>query len=99
MARELFEVSCPCCQSTLKVDPELRVVISHTEPVKKPAIEDLAAEVEKLKGAAGRREEAFQKSFAAEKNQGQVLNRKFDELLKQAKADPDFGKKPRDIDL
>jgi hypothetical protein len=99
MARELFEVSCPCCQSTLKIDPELRVVIAHTEPVKKPAFEDLAAEVEKLKGAAGRREEAFQKSVAAEKNQGQVLNRKFDELLKQAKADPDFGKKPRDIDL
>lgn len=99
MARELFEVSCPCCQATLKIDPELHVVISHAEPVKKPAIEDLASEVAKLKGAAGRREEAFQKSFAAEKNQGQVLNRKFEELLKQAKANPDFGKKPRDIDL
>jgi hypothetical protein len=55
--------------------------------------------VAKLKGAPRRREEAFQKSFAAEKNQGQVLNRKFDELLKQAKENPDFGKKPRDIDF
>lgn len=99
MARELFEVSCPCCQATLKIDAELSAVISHTEPVKKPVIEDLAAEVAKLKGAAGRREEAFQKSVAAEKNQGQLLNRKFDELLKQAKEDPDFGKKTRDIDL
>src|SRR5580698_284963 len=99
MARELFEVSCPCCQSTLKIDAEVRAVISHAEPVKKPVIEDLAAEVQKLKGAPGRREEAFQKSFAAEKNQGQLLNRKFDELLKQAKENPDFGKKPRDIDL
>ena len=43
-----------------------------------------------MKGDAGRREEAFQKSFAAEKNQGQLLNRKFDELLKQAKQNPDF---------
>ncbi len=99
MARELFEVSCPCCQSILKVDSEIRAVISYAEPEKKPVIEDLAAEVAKLKGAAGRREESFQKSFAAEKNQGQVLNRKFDELLKQAKGDPNFGKKPRDIDL
>jgi hypothetical protein len=99
MARELFVVSCPCCQSALKIDAELRAVISHVEPVKPPPIEDLAAEVAKLKGAAGRREEAFQKSFAAEKNQGQVLNRKFDELLKQAKENPNFGKKPRDIDL
>ena len=53
----------------------------------------------KLKGEPGRREEAFQKSFAAEKNQGQVLNRKFDELLKLAKENPEFGKKPREIDL
>ena len=75
MARELFEVSCPCCSSTLKIDAELRAVISHAEPEKKPVIEDLAAEVAKLKGAPGRREEAFQKSFAAEKNQGQLLNR------------------------
>jgi hypothetical protein len=99
MARELFEVDCPCCQSVLKIDSELRAVIAHAEPVKKPIIEDLAAEVAKLKGAAGRREETFQKSFAAEKNQGNVLNRKFDELLKQAKENPDFGKKTRDIDL
>ena len=95
----MFEVSCPCCKSTLKVDEKLRAVISHTETEKKPAFEDLAAEVQKLKGAAGRREEAFEKSFQAEKNQGQVLNRKFDELFKQAKEDPNFGKKPRDFDL
>jgi hypothetical protein len=99
MARELFEVSCPCCKSTLKIDGELRAVISHSEPEKKPVIEDLAAEVQKLKEAPGRREDAFRKSFAAEKNQGNVLNRKFDELLKQAKDDPEFGKKPRDMDL
>jgi hypothetical protein len=95
----MIEVSCPCCKSTLKIDEKLQAVISHAEPEKKPVIEDLAAEVQKLKGAAGRREEAFQKSFAAEKNQGQVLNKKFDELFKQAKEDPNFGKKPRDIDL
>ncbi|HVW83774.1 MAG TPA: hypothetical protein VHB50_03810 [Bryobacteraceae bacterium] len=99
MARELIHVTCPCCQSALKVDTDLRAVISHEEPVKPPVIEDLAAAVAKLKGEAGRREEAFQKSFAAEKNQGQVLNRKFDELLKQAKENPEFGKKPRDFDL
>jgi len=99
MPRELLEVTCPCCNSTLKIDPVLRAVISHTEPVKAPIIEDLAAAVAKLKGEAGRREDAFQKSFAAEKNQGQVLNRKFDELLKQAKENPEFGKKPREFDL
>jgi hypothetical protein len=99
MASQLLQVTCPCCQSTLKIDPELRAVISHEEPIKPPPIEDLAAEVAKLKGAAGRREEAFQKSFAAHKDHGQVLNRKFDELFKQAKENPEFGKKVRDIDI
>lgn len=99
MPPDLFEVSCPCCQSKLKIDGELRAVISHEEAVRPPAIEDLSAAVAKLKGEAGRRDEAFRKSFEAEKNQGQLLNRKFDELFKKAKEDPDFGKKPRDIDF
>ena len=99
MAAKLIEVQCPCCQSMLKIDPQLSVVISHEEPEKPKPIEDLAAAVQRMKGDAGRREDAFQKSFAAEKNQGQVLNRKFDELLKQAKSNPEFGKKPREFDL
>ena len=99
MARELFEVKCPCCQSRLKIDGDLRAVISHEEPVKAPIIEDLNVAVQKLKGEAGRRDEVFRKSFETEKNSGTVLNRKFDELLKQAKENPEFGKKPRDFDL
>jgi len=99
MARELFEVKCPCCQAMLKIDGELRAVISHEEPVKAPSIGDLHEAVQKLKGEAGRRDEVFRKSFETEKNQGNVLNRKFDELLKQAKSNPEFGKKPRDFDL
>ena len=99
MARELFEVKCPCCQAELKIDGDLRAVISHQEHVKPPAIEDLSAAVAKLKGEAGRRDEVFRKSFETEKNQGSVLNRKFDELLKQAKENPEFGKKPREFDL
>src|SRR5437588_12822068 len=99
MPSKLFEVTCPCYQGTLKIDPELRAVISHEEHVQAPVFEDFAAAVAKHRGEASRREDAFQKSVAAEKNQAQVLNRKFDELLKQANENPNFGKKPRDIDL
>ena len=59
MAKAMFEVECPCCQAVLKVDPETRAVIAHTVPVKPPPIEDLAAEVAKLKGAGARRGRAF----------------------------------------
>ena len=95
----LFEVECPCCQATLKVDSETRAVIAHTEKVKPRPIEDLAAEVSKLKGEGARREQLFQKSFEAEKSHGKVLEKKFDELFKRAKENPDEKPPTRDIDL
>ena len=55
--------------------------------------------VAKLKGEPGRREEVFRKQFEAEKSHGQVLNAKFDELLRQAKENPDKTPPKRDIDL
>jgi hypothetical protein len=99
MSDGMFDVECPCCQAILKIDPETRAVIAHTVPEKPPAIEDLAAEVAKLKGAGARREELFQKQFAAEKTHGKVLERKFDELFKRAKENPDLTPPKRDIDL
>ena len=99
MVQGLFEVECPCCQAMLKIDLETRVVISHKVPEKPKPIEDLAAEVAKLKGASGRREELFQKNFEAEKQHGKVLEKKFDELFKQAKENPDLTPPKRDIDL
>ncbi|MBS1855741.1 MAG: hypothetical protein JST11_10275 [Acidobacteria bacterium] len=95
----LFEVECPCCQAMLKIDPETRAVIAHTVPEKPKAIEDLAAEVAKLKGEGARREQLFQKSFEAERSHGKVLEKKFDELFKRAKENPDEKPPTRDIDL
>jgi hypothetical protein len=74
-------------------------VIAHTVPEKPKLIEDLAAEVAKLKGEGARREQLFQKSFQAEKQHGQVLEKKFDELFKRAKENPDEKPPTRDIDL
>jgi hypothetical protein len=99
MAKTMFDVVCPCCDAILKIDPETRAVIAHTAPVKPPPIEDLAAEVAKLKGAGERREQLFQKQFEAEKTHGKVLEKKFDELFKRAKEDPDTKPRTRDIDL
>jgi hypothetical protein len=83
-----IEVHCPCCQATLKIDIETKAVLSHKEAEKPKMVEDLAAAVTRLKGESARREEAFQKSVAEHKDHAKVLDRKFDELLKQAKEDP-----------
>ena len=95
----MFDVECPCCKAVLKIDPETHSVIAHTVPQKPPSIQDLAAEVTKLKGEGARREEVFRKSFEAEKTHGKVLERKFDELFKRAKESPDTAPPKRDIDF
>jgi len=98
-ARVMFDLECPCCGASLRVDPEVRAVISFKEPERPRTVESLEAGVTKLKGEAARREEAFQKSVTREKQQAEVLSRKFDELLKQAKSSPQEPRRLRDIDL
>jgi hypothetical protein len=99
MAQGMFEVECPCCQAVLAIDPETRAVIAHTVPERPRPIEDLAAEVAKLKGEGARRDEVFRKNFEAEKSHGKVLEKKFDELFKRVKENPDDTPLIRDIDL
>ena len=95
----LFEIECPCCQASLKIDAQTEAVISHKQKEKPKPIEDLAAAVARLKGEPTRREDAFQKSFAQHKNNQQVLDKKFDELLRLAKENPDEPPPLRDIDI
>jgi hypothetical protein len=86
---KLIDVLCPCCQASLQVDPVTQAVITFKAAEKPRELADIETGLERLKGAAARREEAFQRSFEAERNQGQVLARKFDELFKKAKENPD----------
>ena len=92
-----IEVPCPCCHAVLLIDTNLGRVISHKEADRgnKPELSDaqriLAAEAE-------RREAIFQQSVDSEKNRGDVLSRRFDEALRQAKEEP-VTKPMRDFDL
>jgi hypothetical protein len=97
--RQLLEVRCPCCEATLQIDAELKAVISYEEHKRPPAIEDIGAAVQKMKGEEARRDEVFQKSFEQHKGHQKVLERKFDELLKQAKEKPDAPQPKRPFDF
>ena len=97
--RELLEVRCPCCEAKLQIDPELKAVISYEEHQKPRSVEDIGAAVQKLKGEEARRDEAFQKSFEDHKSHQKVLERKFDELLRQAKENPEANKPKRPFDF
>lgn len=52
-----------------------------------------------MKGEAGRREDVFQKSVEQHKVHQDVLSKKFDEMLKIAKENPDEPPPKRDIDF
>ena len=74
-------------------------MITHREPERKPAIEDLQAAVQQLKGEADRRNDIFEKSFTSHLTGEKVREKKFEELLKQAKEDKSGAPPRRPFDL
>ena len=98
-SNSLITVTCPCCQAELHIDPETAAVIRHVEHAKPATFADLEAAVSRQKGEAGRREDAFRKSVESHKTHHDVLSKKFDEMLKIAKENPDAPPPLRDIDL
>jgi hypothetical protein len=93
-----IDVTCPCCQARLTVDPELGAVLSFIGPPKGPPKVDLDDTARMLREEAERREEKFRQSVEAERNKDEVLNRKFSEALKKAKDQP-IEKPLRDFEL
>ncbi len=93
-----IQVVCPCCGSTLTVDPALAAVLEHKLPAKPPVVAHLKDAVEHVKQEAARRDEKYQQLAEAEKNKGKLLDRKFQELLKKAQEEP-VTKPIKDIDL
>ncbi len=92
------EVTCPCCQSKLTVDPQLAVVLSHVAPPRAAPDVDISDAARILQEQAQRREDKFRESWEAEKKKEDVLTRKFEEALKKAKDQP-VEKPFRDFDL
>ncbi len=93
-----IEITCPCCDATLIVDPALGAVLDHKVPVKPHMAVQLKDAVKQVKEEASRRDEKYQKIADAEKNKSKVLEAKFQELFKKAKEEP-ITKPLKDIDL
>ena len=98
-ASAAFEVTCPCCNAVLKVDPETRAVIAHTAAKAPKTFNDIEEAARAMKEQDSRRESVFRQSVEAQKHQSDVLEKKFQEALKKAKESPDTGKPIRDFDL
>ncbi len=95
-----FEVMCPCCEATLRIDPVTRAVITHTaKPIPK-TFADMEAAARAMREQDVRKESIFRQSVEAERNKADLLEKKFAEAVKKAKEAPDPSKPfVRDFDL
>jgi ribulose kinase len=94
-----FEVTCPCCNAVLKVDPAERAVIAHTAAVRPKMFADMEEAARAMKEQDSRRDSIFRQSVEAQKHASDLLEKKFQEAVKKAKESPDTGKPIRDFDL
>src|SRR5207244_3924297 len=94
-----FEVTCPCCNAVLKLDPGTQGGISHKAPANTKAFADIEAAAKAMKEQDSRRDSIFRQSVEAQKHASDLLEKKFQEAVKKAKESPDTGKPIRDWDL
>jgi pyocin large subunit-like protein len=95
-----FEVMCPCCEATLKIDPVTRAVITHTPKPVARTFADMEAAARAMREGDVRKESIFRQSVEAEKNKADLMDKKFAEAVKKAKEEKDLTKPfLRDFDL
>jgi hypothetical protein len=95
---ENLNVTCPCCQAKLTVDPIFGAVLSHEAHVKPGPNVDLSDAQKILAEQNRQREDKFADSWFQETNKEDILTKKFEEAMKKAKDAP-AGKPIRDFDL
>jgi ribulose kinase len=94
-----FEITCPCCNAVLKIDPATKAVIAHTAAVKPKTFNDMEEAARAMKEQDNRRDSIFRQSIENQRNAADLLEKKFQEALRKAKESPDTGKPIRDFDL
>src|SRR3974377_2552441 len=95
---ENLDVTCPCCQAKLVIDPIFGTVLSHTAPVKPGPDVDLTKASSILEEQRRHREDKFADSFFQETHKEDILAKKFEEAMKKAKDAP-RGKPLRELTL
>ena len=83
---EALDVTCPCCGSLLKVDAETGSVV-WVDKKKEPA-QDFDDLVNRVQAQRGLLDEKFRRSVQQNRNQKEILEKKFEEARKRAALDP-----------
>ena len=87
---EALDVTCPCCEALLKVDPETGAVVwLDKKKVPPKDFDDLVSRVGSNRSVI---DEKFARSVQQTRRASEILDRKFEEARRRAEADP--GSKP-----
>lgn len=97
--KEPFEITCPCCQGILTVDPVSAKVVKHSTTPSRAATFDLAEEVAKLQQSNETSDQRFSDALAGHRRHQAALSSRFDDLFAKAKEKADEPPPTRDIDL
>lgn len=83
---EAVDVTCPCCEAVLKVDPETGSVV-WADKKKAPAkdFDDLVSRVHSQRSLL---DEKFERSVQQNRNQKDLLEKKFEEARRRAAQNP-----------
>ena len=81
-----IQVTCPCCDAMLTIDPMLAVVLDHKMPVEPQMAVNLKDAVNQVKGEAGRRDEKFNSSPKRRKTNRKSSKQSFKNCSKKPKT-------------
>ena len=92
---EALDVTCPCCEAQLKVDPETGAVVWTDKKQAPPKdFDDLVSRVGRNRSVI---DEKFARSVQQTRRSSEILDKKFEEARKRAEADP-TSKPPHPFD-
>ena len=83
---EAIDVTCPCCDTLLKVDPDTGAVVWADK--KKAPAKDFDELVDRVRSQKSALDDKFARSMAQNRNQKDILEKKFEEARKRAAENP-----------
>lgn len=92
-----FEITCPCCESTIVIDRITGEVLLHKVKEKKSG-QSLEAMVQGLSEQKSELEKRFDKQIESQKDRARILEEKFKEAMQRAEKSDEKYVNPMDID-
>ncbi len=97
-AGTIFDVTCPECGGSVRIDAKSQAVIAHTPAPRKRTFEDFETAARAMREGDERKELLFRQAVNAEKNKDDLMDKRFAEALRKAKESPD-DRPLREFDL